>query len=71
MKHHEMDIANLAMLSALVTKCMALRCNNRMVGGYRMWHDAARIFLTSTATNARLACLTKILPIHNTCTPAR
>ena len=65
------DIAKLAMLSALVTKCMALRCNNRMVGGYRMWHDAARIFLSSTATNARLACLTEILPIHNTFIPAR
>jgi hypothetical protein len=31
----------------------------------RMWHDAARIFLTPLATNAHLACLTKILPIHN------
>jgi hypothetical protein len=55
----------------LTTKWLALRCNNRMVGGYRMCHDAARIFLTSTATNARLACLTKILPIHNTFIPAR
>jgi hypothetical protein len=34
-----------------------------------MWHDAARIFLTLTATNARLACLTQILPIYNTSQP--